>query len=336
MRTVDTDVVIVGGGPVGLFSAFVCGTQGLSCCVIDIREALGGQCTALYPEKAIRNVPGFQPLLASTLIHNLEAQLSQYPVPTFLGEEVSSLQNSEGMWHVRAQSGKEWFGRSVLLTMGNGPFTPRRLEGARPFEGTSVFYAVSTKESFRNKRLLIVGGGDPAIDWCNELVPVAAHVTLVHRRDQFRAHPDGVARVREQAASGIMRLLTSCRVAELRGESGQISEAIVTDAQNASQSILVDSVLVFMGLEPKISPLEAWGIRTEKGRVVTVPQTGETNLAGVFAAGDGVSYPGKLGLLAVGFAEGMQAVHAIRHYLLKRTDLGYGHSVCGRNISGCY
>lgn len=310
------DVAIIGAGPVGLFAVFQCGMLGLSCHVIDSLPDLGGQCTALYPEKPIYDIPGFPSVAAGDLIHRLEAQAAPFHPVYTLGQQVTGLSAdpATGFWTLTTAGGVCVYARTVVIAAGGGAFGPNRppLQGIESYENQSVFYMVRRREDFRGKRVVIAGGGDSAIDWALSLTDVAASVCLVHRRDQFRAAPGSIAQMRTLADTGRMTLMVPYQLKGLSGANGQLDGVIVANSDNLEEcQVDADILLPFFGLASALGPIVDWGLDVQHHHIAVDPATAETNLPGVYAIGDIAAYSNKLKLILTGFAEAAQAAHAI-------------------------
>jgi thioredoxin reductase len=318
------DLAIIGGGPTGLFAAFYAGLRKMSVKLIDSLDVLGGQLATLYPEKYIYDVAGFPKVLAKDLVVNLIEQAMQYQPTLCLGEQVKTLEVQEPARRYTIQTDRgSHQARSVLIAAGIGSFQPKLLPlaNAKEYEGRGLHYFVKSLDGFRGKRVLIVGGGDSAVDWANMLAPLTADLTLIHRRDVFRAHEDSVAKMKQ----------TSTRIKlfhELRsiGGDGRVRRAVVYDNRtNADESLEVDAVLVNIGFESTLGPLKHWGLEIEGGSI-KVDGMMQTNRPGVFAAGDVAAFPGKLKLIATGFADACVAVNYAKHYLEPDANIFPGHS----------
>ena len=319
-----TDVLIVGGGPTGLFAAFYAGLRQMSVKIVDSLEVLGGQLATLYPEKYIYDVAGFPAVLAKDLTDNLVRQATQYSPAVCLGEQVQALEYEEQSRVYRVRTSKAVHAaRSIIVAGGVGSFTPKTLPlpNAAEYEGRGLHYFVKHVHDFDGQRILIVGGGDSAVDWANTLAPVAGKLTLIHRRDQFRAHEDSVRKMRQTAAD--IRLFYELRAI---GGNGKIEFAKIYDNRTKEEQTLeVDAVLVNIGFESSLGPIKGWGLEVEGGQI-KVDSMMETNRPGIFAAGDIVTYPGKLKLIATGFGEACIAVNYAKHYLDPKANIFPGHS----------
>jgi ferredoxin/flavodoxin---NADP+ reductase len=318
------DLVIIGGGPTGLFGAFYAGLRGMSVKILDSLEILGGQLTTLYPEKDIFDVGGFPRVLAKDLAQSLIEQAGQYKPTVCLGERVEAVGRDEraGIFslHTKTQVHRA---RAVLIAAGVGAFEPKTLPlpNAPQFVGRGLHYFVNDLQGFRDKRVLIVGGGDSAVDWANMVSPLAAMCTLIHRRDGFRAHEQSVEKMRK----GATKILTFFELKQIAGSSG-IEEATIFDNRTKEeQTLKVDAVLVNIGFSNSLGPIKNWGLEIEGGSIKVDPMM-QTNIPGIFAAGDIAVFPGKLKLIATGFGEACIAVNFAKHFLDPKASIFPGHS----------
>jgi len=312
-----TDVAIIGAGPVGLFAIFECGMMRLKCHVIDTLEMVGGQCTALYPEKPIYDIPGFPKIMAEDLIKNLEAQAAPFDPVYHLNQQVVGLTQTEGGWRLETSAGTQIDAKAVLIAAGVGAFGPNRppLEGLEAFEGKSVFYYVNNRESFRDKRLVIAGGGDSAVDWTLSLSEIAKKITVVHRRPKFRAAPESEAALHSLAKAGVIDLAIPYQLEGLSGAEGLLETVILKSLEGEIREVPADALLPFYGLATNLGPLAQWGLAVHANHITVVPESCATNLPGVYAIGDIATYPHKLKLILTGFAEAAQAAHALRSFI---------------------
>ncbi|RMH20198.1 MAG: NAD(P)/FAD-dependent oxidoreductase [Gemmatimonadetes bacterium] len=321
------DITILGGGPTGLFGAFYAGMRGASCRIIDSLPELGGQLTALYPEKYIFDVGGFPKVLAKDLARDLAKQALQFEPEVVLDEEVRTLEREGDHFVLGGRSGERYPTRALVIAGGKGAFEPRHLTcpGYAELLGHGVEYAVRDPESFRGKRVLIVGGGDSALDWALILKDRAEQLTLIHRRDGFRAHEASVRQLHVAAETGELDLRVFHEVREIHGE-GAVSGATIFDNRTQDETRLeLDAVLCFLGFKPDLGPIKTWGLDLEGNRI-RVSQLMETSVPGVYAAGDIVDYPGKLELIATGFAEAAIAVNNAVHFVDPEARVNPGHS----------
>ncbi len=325
----QTDVVIIGAGPTGLFAVFQCGMLGMKTHVIDALEATGGQCTALYPEKPIYDIPGFPTVAAAELIEHLEQQAAPFDPHYHLDQQVSGLeQRDNGGWIVTTSKGTSVECKAVIIAAGAGAFGPNRppLEGLEDFEGSSVFYLVKRREAFRDKTVVIAGGGDSAVDWAMSLPEVAKKVYVVHRRDKFRAAPESVARMRALAEMGKIEMIVPYQLHGLEGTEGKLEAVIVKDLKGNERSLEADILLPFYGLATDLGPMADWGFELERNHVVVNPATCETQKPGIFAIGDVATYENKLKLILCGFSEAAMAAHAIHPLVFPDHELHFQYS----------
>ncbi len=301
-----TDVLIIGAGPCGLFAVFELGLLDMKAHVVDILDKVGGQCAELYPEKPIYDIPGTTMVTGEGLVAGLMEQIKPFG-PTFhLGEIVETIEKvGDPLFHVTTSRGARFEAKVVVIAAGGGSFQPKRppVPGIEAYEGESVFYAVRRIEDFRDKNVLIVGGGDSALDWTLGLEPVARRVTLVHRRDEFRGAPHSVERMRALVAAGKIDLAIG-QVMGLEGESGVLRAAAIKHNDGARSRVPCDTMLPFFGLTMKLGPIADWGLKLENNLIPVDTAAFETSVPGIFAIGDICAYPGKLKLILSGFHEG--------------------------------
>jgi thioredoxin reductase (NADPH) len=325
----QTDVVIVGAGPVGLFTVFECGMVRLNCHVVDVLDDVGGQCTALYPEKPIYDIPGFPKVAAAELIVRLRAQAAPFKPTYHLGEQVQALEpQTGGFWRLTTSKGTVIQARAVVVAAGVGAFGPNRppLDGIEAYEGKSVFYYVTQRENFRGKRVVIAGGGDSAVDWALSLAEIASRVSVIHRRDRFRAAPESEARLKALAQEGKIDLVVPYQLQGLEGADGQLTSVIVSSLDGTSKKIDADMLLPFFGLSMSLGPIADWGMELERSQLVVDPATAATSKSGIFAVGDVVAYPGKLKLILTGFAEAAVAARSAYALIHPETPLHFEYS----------
>jgi thioredoxin reductase (NADPH) len=318
------DLAIIGGGPVGLFAAFYAGLRQMSVKIIDSLDVLGGQLVTLYPEKYIYDVAGFPRVLAKDLAKDLVAQGTQYGAIDCTGEQVQSLTFDESarIFTLRTNVSSHR-ARAILIAAGVGSFQPKTLplKEAESFQGRGLHYFVKKLDVFQDARVLIVGGGDSAVDWANMLAPITAEQTLIHRRDGFRAHEDSVTRMRQTKTD----ILVFHELKALQGD-GRLERAVIYDNRTKQERALdVDHVIVNIGFDTSLGPIKDWGLETEGGQI-KVDQMMHTSRPGIFAAGDIATFPGKLKLIATGFGEACIAVNFAKHYLDPSANVFPGHS----------
>jgi thioredoxin reductase (NADPH) len=301
---IRTDMIIVGAGPVGLFAVFEAGLLNIKCHLIDNLDRIGGQCIELYPDKPIFDIPAVPRCTGEELTDLLMEQIRPFE-PTFhLSQQAESLEHLEdGRWRLATSDGLVLEAPVIVIAAGAGSFVPRRLPlpGADEREGRSLFYAVRRMEDFRGKELLIAGGGDSALDWTLNLQPIAHRLALVHRRDEFRAAPDSVARMRQLVAAGEVDLHIG-QIAALHGPGDRL-EGVTIKSPKGEALVACDTLLAFYGLKMELGPIAEWGLDLDKNLIEVETSAFETNQPGIFAIGDIITYPGKLKLILSGFHE---------------------------------
>jgi len=321
------ETVIIGAGPVGLFQIFELGLLGISTHIIDSLSLPGGQCTELYPDKPIYDIPALPICGAQELIDRLLEQVKPFNATFHLGQEVTELRVLDnGKFHIATSTGTRLTAGAVVIAAGVGSFQPRRLSipGVEQFEGKTVHYRVRSAGDFFNQDLVICGGGDSALDWTVAFCEKARSLTLVHRRADFRAAPATVARMRDLVAAGKMRLLEGNAVA-IHQEGGKLTGLDVHTADGQTRKVAVDHVFAFFGLHPKLGPIAEWGLELERKALKVDTEKFQTSVPGIFAIGDINTYPGKKKLILSGFHEAALTAFAIQHHLFpeKRQFLQY-------------
>ncbi len=313
---ISTDVVVIGAGPCGLFAIFELGLLDLKCHVIDILDRAGGQCAELYPEKPIYDIPALPTVTGAELTTRLMEQAKPFKPHYHFNQMVTSLEKRGDNDFVLTTDGAlEFHCKVVVIAAGGGSFQPKKppIPGIETYEGTSVFYSVKKMEALRGKDVLIVGGGDSALDWTNNLQPIAKSLTLVHRRDEFRAAPDSVKKMRELVEVGKMQLKIG-QVTGLSGADGVLSAATLKGADGAVSEITTNALLPFFGLTMKLGPVADWGLNLTENLIAVDTEKFETSVPGIFAVGDINTYPGKLKLILSGFHEAaLMAQQAFRY-----------------------
>ncbi len=309
----ETDIVVIGAGPVGLFAIFEAGMLRMRCHVVDALDMEGGQCAALYPEKPIYDIPGYARIDAQDLVAKLMDQAAPFHARFHLGEQVTGFANHDGGLVVTSSKGSAIHAKAMLIAAGCGAFGPNRppIPGIERYEGAGVQYLVRRREDFRGKRVVIAGGGDSAVDWALSLAEVAAKVSIVHRRGKFRAAPESAARLDALAQTGAIELVVPYQLADVEGDGSRLTGVVVATLDGARKTLPADVLLPFFGLAMELGPIAGWGLNLERNLITIDPATCATNVAGVYAIGDIVSYPGKLKLILSGFAEAAMAAHAI-------------------------
>lgn len=302
---VQTDVCIIGAGPVGLFAVFEAGLLKMRCHLVDVLPQVGGQLTEIYPKKPIYDIPGFPQVQAQQLVENLSQQIAPFK-PTFsLGERVTNLEKKDdGSFEVFTSDGTLIKSKVVVIAGGLGCFEPRKpeIENLDRFEGKGVSFFVKDPEVFRNKRLVIAGGGDSALDWTIHLAALAGHITLIHRNETFRGAPDSAEKVFALARSGKIDLLLSTNVKAVEG-NGRLTSVFCVNKEKVVKAINTDYLIPLFGLSPKLGPVGKWGLALDKDAIQVNTFDYSTNIEGVYAIGDINTYPGKLKLILSGFHE---------------------------------
>jgi thioredoxin reductase (NADPH) len=332
---IKTDVLIIGAGPCGLFAVFELGLLDIKAHLVDILDKIGGQCAELYPEKPIYDIPGIPYVTGAGLTNALLEQIKPFG-PTFhLQEMVEKIEKiGDPEFRVTTDQGKVFECKVVLIGAGGGSFQPKRppIPGIEAYEEQSVFYAVRKMEQFRGKRLLIVGGGDSALDWTLNLAPIASHLTLLHRRDQFRAAPDSVNKMMALVGEGKIDFVLG-QVTSLEGEGGRISKAVVKTNDGSDFHIACDALLPFFGLTMKLGPVADWGIEMKDGELIPVDtEAFETNVPGIFAIGDINWYPGKLKLILSGFHEAALMAQKAHRYIFPNKRLVFQYTTSSSSL----
>jgi thioredoxin reductase (NADPH) len=301
---IETDALIIGAGPCGLFAVFELGLLDIKAHVVDILDKVGGQCAELYPEKPIYDIPALPEVSGQQLTDRLMEQIKPFGATFHLGHRIDSLaREADGRFRLTTDRGQVFVVKVVVVAAGGGSFTPKRppLEGIEAYEGTSVFYSVRRMKDFADQDVLIVGGGDSALDWTLNLQPIARSLTLLHRRDDFRGAPHSVEKMRSLVAGGAMRLMIGQATA-LKGANGML-EAVTVKTKDGEEQISCTRMLPFFGLTMKLGPIAEWGINLEENLIPVDTARFETSTPGIFAIGDINTYPGKLKLILSGFHE---------------------------------
>jgi thioredoxin reductase (NADPH) len=326
---IETDVAIIGAGPVGLFAVFECGMLRMRCAVIDALSAPGGQCTALYPEKPIYDIPAHPAIDGAELVAKLEAQAAPFAPQFLLGSQVEKLSGSRGAFELTTAAGDTVRAKAVIVAAGAGAFGPNRppLAGLPEYEATgAVQYFVRRKADFSGKRVVIAGGGDSAVDWALALHDVAERITVVHRRAKFRAAPESAARLDALAASGALDLAIPYQLHGLEGSGGKLAAVVLAQLDGSTRAVQADVLLPFFGLATDLGAIAHWGFGVERNHVPVTPATCETTTPGIFAIGDVATYPGKLKLILQGFSEAAMAAHAMHGIVYPDQALHFEYS----------
>lgn len=325
---INTDICIIGAGPVGLFSVFEAGLLKMRCHLIDALPQVGGQLSEIYPHKPIYDIPGFPTIKAQELINNQMEQIAPFH-PTFtLGERVERVEKLEdGSFEVESNEGTIIRAKVIVIAGGLGSFEPRKpaVAGLEEFEGKGVSYMVKDPEAFRNKKVVLAGGGDSALDWTIFLADIAQEVTLIHRSDSFRGAPDSAEKVFNLANAGKIRLLLQSNLSSVHG-NGTIQKVGVTDKTKTETFIEADSLIPLFGLSPKLGPIAEWGLNIDKSAIEVNTFDYSTNVEGIFAIGDINTYPGKLKLILCGYHEAALMAQSAFKYVFPDQKLSFKYT----------
>jgi thioredoxin reductase (NADPH) len=324
---IETDAVIIGAGPVGLFQVFELGLLEIKAHVIDSLPEVGGQCIELYPDKPIYDIPAIPVCTGRELVSKLLKQIEPFAPQFHLNQEVSTLEKqTDGRFLITTSQDRHFLCKAVFIAAGVGAFQPRtlNLEGIEALVDQQVFYRIRDPEQFTGKKIVICGGGDSALDWALHFVGKAASVTLIHRRDEFKATPQSVAKMRALCASGEMQLLIG-QITGIEASNGKLTGIAVTSIEGTVQALTLDSLLLFYGLSPKLGPIADWGLDIDRKQVAVDTACFQTSTPGIFAVGDINIYPGKKKLILSGFHEAALAAFAAAAYIApeKQIQLQY-------------
>lgn len=324
---IATDAVIIGAGPVGLFQVFELGLLEIKAHVIDSLPEVGGQCIELYPDKPIYDIPAIPVCTGRELIGNLLKQIEPFKPQFHLNQEVSTLnKQADGRFLIRTSQDQQFLTKAIFIAAGVGAFQPRtlNLDGIEAFVDKQVFYRVTNPEQFAGKRMVICGGGDSALDWALHFVDHAASVTLIHRRDEFKAAPQSVAKMRALCAAGKLQLIIG-QITGLETSHDKLTEIAITNIDGEIQKIGLDALLLFYGLSPKLGPIADWGLDIDRKQIPVDTACFQTSTPGIYAVGDINIYPGKKKLILSGFHEAALAAFAAAAYLApeKQIQLQY-------------
>ena len=334
-EVIKTDVLIIGAGPCGLFAVFELGLLDMKAHLVDILDKIGGQCAELYPEKPIYDIPAVPYITGQGLCEALLTQIKPFGATFHLQEMVQTIEKSgDPQFRVTTDRGRIFEVKVIVVAAGGGSFQPKRppIPGIEAYEGASVFYAVRQMEAFRGKRILIVGGGDSALDWTLNLAPIASHLTLLHRRGEFRAAPDSVNKMMALVGEGKIDLVLG-QVSELRGEGGRIAQAMVKRNDGSHFQIACDALLPFFGLTMKLGPVAEWGMAMKDGEYILVDTaTFESSVPGIFAIGDINWYPGKLKLILSGFHEAALMAQKAHRYVYPDKRLVFQYTTSSTSL----
>jgi thioredoxin reductase (NADPH) len=330
----ETDAVIIGAGPCGLFSVFELGLLDIRCHVIDILDRPGGQCAELYPEKPIYDIPALPIVTGAELTQRLLEQAKPFKAEFHYNQMVTELaKQPDGRFLVKTDGDLSFLAKIVVVAAGGGSFQPKKppIPGIEPYEANSIFYSVKKMETFRGRDVLIVGGGDSALDWTLNLQPLAKSLTLLHRRDEFRAAPDSVNKMRELVAAGKMQLKIG-QVTGLKGENGVLAAATVKGSDGSIFDVTTNAMLPFFGLTMKLGPVAEWGLNLHENLVAVDTEKFETSTPGIFAVGDINYYPGKVKLILSGFHEAALMAQEAFHHINPGQRLVFQYTTSSTNL----
>ena len=312
MNKIETDVLIIGAGPIGLFSVFELGQLGMKSCVIDTLDIIGGQCSSLYPQKPIYDIPAFPEISADKLIKNLYQQIKPFKPNLILGERVEGIQSKNGVFTVSTSKNNIIISKCIIIAAGNGAFGPNKppISNIKEYEEKSIFYHIKDKSIFRNKNIAIAGGGDSAADWAIELSEIANKIFFVHRREKLRAAPNSVRKLNDLATVNKLEMIVPYQIDSLSGNNGHLESLIVKDLEGNHKNLEVDYFLPFFGLSSDLGPIKDWELQIEKNLLEVNQSTCQTSKNGIYGVGDICTYPGKLKLILTGFSEAAMAAHS--------------------------
>lgn len=330
----QTDVIIIGAGPCGLFAVFELGLLNIKAHVIDILDRPGGQCAELYPEKPILDIPAIRTITGEQLTKQLLEQIEPFGATFHLNEMAVSLDKTgDGKWRIGTDLGTTITAPVICIAAGGGSFQPKKppIPDVENFEGKSLFYAVRKRDAFKGKNIVIAGGGDSALDWTLNLEPIAEKITLIHRRPDFRAAPDSVEKMKALAEAGKIDFHVA-QITSLNGADGQIESVSVESKEDGAYDIACDTLLAFFGLTMKLGPIAEFGVNLTENRIAVDTEKFETSAPGVFCIGDMAYYPGKLKLILSGFHEAALMSHGAFHYVFPGKKLKFQHTTSAKEL----
>jgi len=308
----NTDIVIIGAGPVGLFAIFEAGMLKMKCHVVDALDMAGGQCAALYPEKPIYDIPGHPSIMGQELVDKLVEQAAPFNPTYHFGQRVEKLEGTSGNFTLTTSAGTVLKCKAIIIAAGCGAFGPNRppMEGLEAYEGKSIFYMVAKREDYRGKKVVIAGGGDSAVDWAISLSELTEKIYVIHRRDKFRCAPESASKLKALADSGKIEMVVPYQLHSLEGTNGKLSHVVVATLEGETKKLPADVLLPFFGLSMELGPIAHWGLNLDASHITVNPLTCETSTPGIFAIGDIAKYENKLKLILAGFSEAAFAGHA--------------------------
>lgn len=332
--THETDVIIIGAGPVGLFAVFELGLLNIKARVVDILDHPGGQCIELYPEKPILDIPAIKTIDGAQLTKQLLDQIEPFGAEFHLNEMAVSLEKTDaGKWRIKTDMDTTIEAPVVCIAAGGGSFQPKKppIPGVDDYEGQTVFYAVRQREKFEGKNIIIAGGGDSALDWTLNLEPIASKLTLVHRREEFRAAPDSVEKMKALVDAGKIDFHVA-QIKGLKGADGRIEAVAVESKTDGAYEIPCETLLAFYGLTMKLGPIADFGLNLTENRIEVDTEKFETSVPGIFCIGDMAHYPGKLKLILSGFHEAALMSHGAFHYVFPDKKLKFQHTTSAKDL----
>lgn len=327
-KFIETDILIIGAGPVGLFAVFEAGLLKMRCHLIDVLPQPGGQLTEIYPKKPIYDIPGYPSILAGDLVQNLMKQIEPFQPGFTLGERAESVEkHQDGRWKVTTDKGRVHMAPVIFIAGGLGCFEPRKppIENIARFEDKGIEYFVRNPELYHDRKVVIAGGGDSALDWTIYLANIAGELTLIHRRNEFRGALDSVEKVHHLAQTGKIKLITNAQVSGLVGDK-KLSGLVIQHDTEGEYQIEADHFLPLFGLTPKLGPIGEWGLGLDKGAIVVDTLDYSTNVPGIFAIGDINTYPGKLKLILCGFHEATLACQSAFRFVNPDKKLSFKYT----------
>ena len=326
----ETDLLIIGAGPVGLFTAFQAGMLKIKCIIVDSLNSIGGQCAMLYPEKPIYDIPAYPMITGDDLIKKLCEQIKPFDQEILLNQKVLYIQKQSDENYLVKTQDSEFIVKSIIIATGGGNFTPNRppLPNILEFETKSIFYSVNNTSNFKDKTVMIAGGGDSAVDWAINLAEIAKHIYIVHRRDKFRAMQNSLEQLKKLVTQNKVEMVVPYQLSSLNGNNGRLESVVVQNLDGQTKIIECDFLLPFFGIAMDHYELSSWNLNmtSDKKYILVHPSTMETNIHKVFAVGDICQYPGKLKLILTGFAEASLAVHTAFSRINPEISLHFEHS----------
>ena len=328
MKTLETDVLIIGAGPVGLFSVFELGQLGIKSHLIDSLGEIGGQCSALYPEKPIYDIPAYPNITAEKLIVKINEQIAPFKPNIDLSQKVNKIKKIKEKFYVETSKKKIIYCKCIIIAAGCGAFGPNKppLEDILEYEEKSIFYSINDKLKFKNKSIAIAGGGDSAVDWAIELSSIAKKIYFIHRREKLRAAPNSVKKLKNLCLNNNLEMIIPYQIDSINGKNGIIDELIVKNLENKMLSLKIDYFLPFFGLSSDLGPIKDWELDIKNNNLIVDQATCLTSTDGIYAIGDVCTYPGKLKLILTGFSEAAIAAHSCYGTIFPNKSLHFEYS----------